>query len=95
MILAIIGYAFILLGVVQLGRDIFVSMQARGLIMETLGQFWYGLNAGSLNLAQAVTERYLWPPLWDPGMVFFLQAPVWLLLFVVAFFCLAISQSEA
>jgi len=94
MILAIIGYAFVLAGVVQLGRDVFLSIHQRGLRLETLGEFWYGVNAASLNLVQAVIERYVWPPIWDPGIVFVLQWPVWLFCFAIAFLCLLFSQRE-
>ena len=36
-----------------------------GLFARPLGELWFKLHAGSLNLVQAVIERYLWPPLWE------------------------------
>ena len=39
------------------------------------GELWYALDPGSLNLTQAVIERYLWPPLWDPGLLTLLLWP--------------------
>ncbi|MBI1775835.1 MAG: hypothetical protein HYR63_10855 [Proteobacteria bacterium] len=30
------------------------------------GELWYRLDRGSLNLVQAITQRYLSPWLWDP-----------------------------
>lgn len=50
-----------------------------GLRLRPLGEIWYQLDAGSLNLSQAVIERYLWPPLWDPGVIALLQVPAVLL----------------
>jgi hypothetical protein len=94
MILASIGYLFILAGVIQLGRDILMSIQRRGFALETLGEFWAETHIGSLNLFQVVIERYIWPPLWDPLVVSALQLPVWLLLFAIAFICLAFSQRQ-
>jgi hypothetical protein len=44
------------------------------------GRLWYELDAGSLNLVQAVIERYVWAPLWDPVILAVLQWPVWLML---------------
>ncbi len=40
-----------------------------------LGRLWYALGPGSLNLTQAVVERYIWPPLWDPVLITVLQWP--------------------
>lgn len=51
-----------------------------GVALRPLGEIWYRLDAGSLNLTQAVVERYLWPPLWDPGVITLLQLPATLLL---------------
>ncbi|MFC4351327.1 hypothetical protein ACFOW6_07215 [Fodinicurvata halophila] len=39
------------------------------------GALWYSLDPGSLNLVQAVIERYLWPPLWDPALLEVLRLP--------------------
>lgn len=43
--------------------------------LRPLGEAWYRLDAPSLNLVQAVTERYIWPALWDPVALFALQQP--------------------
>ncbi len=40
-----------------------------------LGALWYSLNPASLNLVQAVIERYIWDPLWDPVLLAVLQWP--------------------
>ena len=53
------------------------------------GQVWYQLDAPSLNLVQAVVERYLWPPLWDPVVLGLLQVPA-LVLFALPGAVLAI-----
>ncbi len=31
----------------------------------SLGKVWADFHVASLNLVQAVIERYLWPPLWS------------------------------
>lgn len=46
---------------------------AGGLI--SLGQLWYDVSPDTLNLSQAVTQRYIWPPLWDPGALWLLEKP--------------------
>jgi ABC-type Fe3+ transport system permease subunit len=40
-----------------------------------LGKLWYSLNPASLNLVQAVIERYIWEPLWDSVLLAVLQWP--------------------
>lgn len=45
-----------------------------------LGQMWFDFDPPSLNLAQAVVERYLWPPLWDPVIATVLRWPAWAVL---------------
>ena len=42
-----------------------------------LGQLWFSFDSASLNLAQAVVQRYLHPWLWDPAFVQLLLWPAW------------------
>jgi len=44
------------------------------------GELWFAIDRGSLNLMQAVTQRYIAPWLWDPVVVAILKLPVWALL---------------
>jgi hypothetical protein len=46
------------------------------------GVLWFQLNSDSLNLAQAVVQRYIHPAIWDPGMIFLLTQPLALVLAV-------------
>jgi hypothetical protein len=46
-----------------------------GILQRPLGELWFKLDVGSLNLVQAVVERYIWPPLWDPVIASVLQIP--------------------
>ena len=41
------------------------------------GQLWFELDNGSLNLVQAVTQRYVAPFLWDPLAITVLNWPLW------------------
>ena len=40
-----------------------------GFEFSSIGALWYGLAPGSLNLTQAVVQRYLLPELWDPVII--------------------------
>lgn len=46
----------------------------------TAGQLWFDLHVGSLNVVQAVVQRYVHPGLWDPVITFLLRWPLWSLL---------------
>jgi nitric oxide reductase large subunit len=71
-----IGWALVVLALLVLGRDLWVWLQgAGGFRPISAGELWYTLDRASLNLMQALTQRFLWPPLWDPGMVTVLRWP--------------------
>jgi hypothetical protein len=40
-----------------------------------VGALWFKLSPFGINLTQAVIQRYVWPPLWDPGIVAILVLP--------------------
>lgn len=56
--LGIAGYEFAMFG--ALGRY----------EPTTIGRLWFDLHVGSLNLVQAIVQRYIHPSLWDPVVVF-------------------------
>jgi len=58
--------------------DAVLSVQQERLVTTSLGQAWYNLHVASLNFFQVIVERYLWPPLWDPGVVTVLKWPAWM-----------------
>jgi hypothetical protein len=58
----LIAIALIILlggGLIAMGGDITAST----------GQVWYEAHAASLNLSQAIVQRYLYAPLWDGFIV--------------------------
>ena len=42
------------------------SVANESLRVTVLGEIWYKLSPGPLNLAQALIQRYIHPKLWDP-----------------------------
>ncbi len=52
--------------------------------LRPAGQLWFDLDPASLNLVQAVIERYVWAPLWDPILSSLLQLPAVLVFAVPA-----------
>lgn len=69
----LLGLVLLVAALVVLGADLAGEGDGRGLM--PLGALWYELHAASLNLSQAVIERYVWAPLWDPVLIAVLQWP--------------------
>lgn len=62
----LVGIGFFLLFVTAAGYDTVRSVAAGGLRLSRLGELWFQISPGTLNLAQALTQRYVSPYLWDP-----------------------------
>lgn len=54
--------------------DLFGAPARTGLL-HTGGEIWFALSPNTLNLMQAVTQRYISPALWDPAIVSVLKLP--------------------
>ena len=59
------------------------------------GRFWFETDSGSLNLSQAIIERYISPNIWSAFLPV-LEAPAWIVMlcisgffFFIGFFFLA------
>jgi len=81
-VLGVLGFVFAAAGAAALVMDVVLRAAEAPFRLRPLGEAWYQLDAPSLNLAQAVTERYIWPALWDPTALFVLQLPAVLVLAV-------------
>lgn len=74
----VIGWILCIAGLAFLLRD-FVMLAVTGSFAPIItGQMWHDLSPGSMNLAQAVTERYLFPWLWDSVIRTWLLWPAWI-----------------
>jgi hypothetical protein len=49
---------------------------ARSGLFHSAGEAWFSLSPTSLNLMQAVTQRYVSPELWDPTIISVLKLPL-------------------
>jgi len=77
---ATIGVAFIILAIGVGGYELAGLAVSGRYSPATLGETWFALDVGSLNLVQAVIQRFLHPGLWDPIIVWLLRWPLWSLL---------------
>ena len=71
----IVGWLFLLGALAALGYDLAKLARGEGFAFSPLGQLWFDLHAGSLNLVQAVVQRYIWDALWDPAITSILLLP--------------------
>lgn len=55
--------------------------------MASLGEVWFAIHSGSLNLSQAITQRYLSPELWDPYIIWVLGQPATVFFGLLALLC--------
>ena len=74
----VIGWILVVAAIVILARDIIGWINAGSLAFVAAGELWFTLHDGSLNLIQAVTQRYIFPQLWDPIAVTVLLWPAFL-----------------
>jgi hypothetical protein len=74
------GWLLSVAALAALGNELALAL-ARGAYQPiAAGELWYRLDVSSLNLVQAITQRYLHPALWDPVIAGMLQWPAWSLL---------------
>jgi hypothetical protein len=77
---AVTGWALVTLALAAFGYEVLLAAANGGYRMIAVGELWYQVDVGSLNLTQAVIQRYVHPLLWDPVLVSVLQWPLWSLL---------------
>jgi hypothetical protein len=92
MIGRLIGWIIFLAGLSVLVRDVLVWIDTKRWAPLALGQLWFDLNRSSLNLMQAVVQRYIHPFLWDPIIVTILLCWAFAVLMALGLLILALSH---
>lgn len=72
-----LGIALLALALIAFIFEALMALHEGGYRVIAAGELWFRLHPYSLNLSQAVTQRYLHPGVWDPVMVGILQWPFW------------------
>ncbi len=80
----LLALVFLILAAVTGILDITRSIADSTVVMTTLGKDWFNHSPSTLNLTQALVQRYIHPAVWDPGMVKILLMPSWLVFGVLA-----------
>lgn len=74
------GWAMATVAFVALAYELLAFAMTGTYRMIPIGEVWFDVHVASLNVVQAVVQRYLHPLLWDPLLVTVLQWPAWSLL---------------
>jgi hypothetical protein len=76
----IMGWILVAAAIAIFARDIFAWIDTGIFSLVTTGELWFSLNSFSLNFLQAITQRYIFPALWDPIIVTVLLWPAFVVL---------------
>jgi hypothetical protein len=88
----VIGWVLLLAGLVVLARDAIGWIDTHVFAPIALGQLWFDLSPGSLNLVQAVIQRYIHPAVWDPAITSVLFLWAWAVFVVLGVVLLALFR---
>ena len=94
MIGRLIGWIFLLAGLGVLARDMFVWIDTKHWAPIAVGQLWFDLDRSSLNLVQAVVQRYIHPFLWDPIIVTILLSWAFAVLMILGVLLLVVFRKR-
>lgn len=90
-----IGWLITAVALMAAGAEILASLEAGAYQGLAIGYLWFKIDVGSLNLAQAVIQRYIHPALWDPAIVTVLQWPAWITLGIVGPVCALLFRKRS
>ena len=90
----LIGWIVFLAGAAVLVRDGLVWVDTKHWAPIALGQLWYEFNRSSLNLVQAITQRYIHPFLWDPIIVTILLSWAFAVLMILGVLLLVVFRKR-
>jgi hypothetical protein len=89
------GWVLAAAALVAFANDLISFAQTGTYRMIPTGQVWFDTHVASLNLMQAVVQRFLHPSLWDPVIATILQWPAWSLLGAPAAVLIAIAPNRS
>lgn len=89
--LRLVGALALALGAVALLSDLHIIHGGLDYRPAALGEYWHQWHAPSLNLVQAIVERYVSPQLWSAILLPLLLAPAWMAATITGALLLGIS----
>jgi hypothetical protein len=88
-----VGWALAAIALIAIAYELAAYAETGSYRAIPLGELWFNVHVASLNLMQAVVQRYLHPFLWDPVITTALQWPAWSLLACSAAMLVAIAPA--
>jgi len=85
------GAGVMALGALALLSDLHITGGGLDYRPAALGEVWYRWHAASLNLLQAIVERYVLPQLWSDVLLPLLLAPAWIVAVILGAILIALS----
>lgn len=76
----LLGAGVMALGALALLSDLHITGGGLDYRPAALGEVWHRWHAPSLNLLQAIVERYVLPQLWSHVLLPLLLAPAWIVM---------------
>src|SRR6266571_1617250 len=86
-----VGWALAAVALITLAYELNAYAETGAYRAIPLGELWFNVHVASLNLIQAVVQRYQHPFLWDPIITTVLQWPAWSLLGAPAAILVAVA----
>ena len=71
-----IGWMLLLIAALLVVYGVVIWTGGTPIFEQAGGEYWFKAHSESLNLAQAVIQRYLHPSVWDPFLVNILLWPI-------------------
>ena len=88
----ILGWLLILGAIIVVGTEVYVWLDQGIYHITAAGELWYKMSPSTLNVTQAVVQRYITPLIWDYGFRPVLLMPAWLVLAVLGALILVIFR---
>lgn len=89
--LRILGGLGMALGGLALLSDLHITGSGLVYRPSALGEYWHLWHAPSLNLLQAIVERYVLPQLWSYILLPLLLAPAWIVTLIKGAILVSVS----
>ncbi len=98
MVLRLIGWILLVLAVLAAGFEVSLAVGSDGYRLVPFGEIWFRLDqilgTASLNISQAVVQRYVWAWLWEAVVQTILEFPAWAVFGVPGLVLLWIASSR-
>lgn len=90
----LLAYIALSLAIIAAVLDAARSVGASQLVTTSLRETWQSISAPSLTLAETSIKTHIYPILWDPLMLWVLEAPTFIIFALLAFLFYAIGYKR-